>query len=345
MKNKIRSFRSFSLYKESAFSGYKKFEDDIINSRKEVIDNIKDICIDLVDDGLCRIGFNDVYRNDQFLFIRTAIADKPIYLENFKEYILRVIDYLGDSFVQIRYSKHPSYRLEHEKDQTYYDIKIDNFLKDDFNIKEGLWSVVIKYNVGQGSNIELNEECMKYIRSYRLYESVLLDLDENVDDNLISIIESLVDSGSKILEISCGNGSDSIKLSNLGYEVVATDLDKNYVDFVNSKGIECIQHDTRKRFPFDEDEFDLIYSRLGLHYFNEPELDNIFKELNRLTSGYLVFTVKLVNDIQTGKVILSEDIWEDLVSKYFDIISFEIKEGILYNNKSKWLEIVAKKKD
>jgi len=51
----------------------------------------------------------------------------------------------------------------------------------------------------------------------------------------------------------------------------------------------------------------------------------------------------LVNDIPTGKVIFTEDTWKDLVSEQFNIISAEVKEGILYSNQSKWLEIVAEK--
>ncbi len=186
---------------------------------------------------------------------------------------------------------------------------------------------------------------MKYLKSYKLFEttSVLLALKNNVDNELVSKIKSLVSSGSKILEIACGNGADAIELSNSGYDVTATDLDAGYIDFVNSQGVECIKHDTKLRFPFSDGEFDLIYSRLGLHYFSEEELKEIFEELNRLTSKYLVFTVKLVNDIPTGKVIFTEDTWKDLVSEQFNIVSAEVKEGMLYNNQSKWLEIVAEK--
>lgn len=186
---------------------------------------------------------------------------------------------------------------------------------------------------------------MKYLKSYKLFEttSVLLALKDNVDNELVSKIESLVDSGSKILEIACGNGADAIELSNSGYEVCATDLDDGYVEFVNSQGVECIKHDTTQSFPFGDGEFDLIYSRLGLHYFSQEQLKEIFEELNRLTSKYLVFTVKLVNDIPTGKVIFTEDTWKDLVSEQFNIISAEVKEGILYSNQSKWLEIIAEK--
>lgn len=52
-------------------------------------------------------------------------------------------------------------------------------------------------------------------------------------------------------------------------------------------------------------------------------------------------TVKVVDDIKTSKVILTPDKWNEIISNFFDIKSFEIKEGILYNSKSKWIEIYA----
>lgn len=185
---------------------------------------------------------------------------------------------------------------------------------------------------------------MKYLKKYKIFESasVLLDLKDNVDSELISKIKSLISSGN-ILEISCGNGADAIKLSNDGYNVVTTELNDGYINYVNSKGVKCIKHDTTKKFPFKDGEFDLIYSRLGLHYFTEQQLREIFIDLNRLTTKWLVFTVKLVNDIPTGKIIFTEDTWKNLVNKEFNIKSAEVKEGILYGNQSKWLEIVAEK--
>lgn len=185
---------------------------------------------------------------------------------------------------------------------------------------------------------------MKYLKPYKLFENrvlpILLDLENNVDNELIEKIQNLLPSGS-ILEISCGNGADAIKLNELGYDIIATDFTKEYVDYVNQY-LPCIEHDTRQRFPFSDKSFDLVYSRLSLHYFTEEELRNIFTEISRLTKKYLVFTVKLANDnLNTGKVILGKEKWEELVSDKFNIISSEIKEGILYSDKSKWLEVIA----
>lgn len=184
---------------------------------------------------------------------------------------------------------------------------------------------------------------MKYLKKFNESSSVLLKLSNNIDYKLISTIENLISSG-KILEISCGNGADAIKLNDLGYKVYSTDYDDGYVNYVNSVIGNCIKHDTRAPFPYPNNYFNLVYSRLGLHYFTKDELENIFTDINRITKKYLVFTVKLVNDIPTGKVILTKESWNDLVSKDFNIISSKEKTGILYDNESRWLEIVAEKK-
>lgn len=185
---------------------------------------------------------------------------------------------------------------------------------------------------------------MKYLLNKKIFESkpLLLNIKDNVDNRMISIIDEITPSGGSILEISCGNGSDSIELIKRGYSVISTEKNDGYYDFLKSK-INCIKHDTRDEFPFVDNKFDLVYSRLGLHYFTEIELESIFDEIYRLTKSYLVFSVKLVNDIPTGKKILTKETWEKLVSNKFEIVSSDVYNGILYNNESKWLEIVAKK--
>ena len=188
---------------------------------------------------------------------------------------------------------------------------------------------------------------MKYIKDFKIFENSfekgpLLSLVNNIDQKLLRKIEQLIPIGN-ILEISCGNGSDAIELSKRGYNVVATDSSELYVKYVG-KFLKCILHDTRKRFPFKDNEFDLVYSRLGLHYFNEEELFKIFKEINRLTNKYLLISVKLENgQINSGKVIFSKEKWEEIISKYFIILSSEVKTGKLYGTESKWLEIVSEK--
>lgn len=186
---------------------------------------------------------------------------------------------------------------------------------------------------------------MKWLKTYKSYnesQSVLLDLTDNIDHHLISKIKENVDVNSHILEISCGNGADAVELTKMGYDVTCTELNQSYVDNAIKLGLKCVHHDTKDKFPFKDDEFDLIYSRFGLHYFSEEELDIIFHELKRIGKKILI-TVKLVDDIKTHKVILNSEKWNEIISKFFIIKSFDIREGVVYGSKSKWIEIFAEK--
>lgn len=189
---------------------------------------------------------------------------------------------------------------------------------------------------------------MKYILNKQIFENEswapLLNLKSNVDHQLINLIESMISENSKILEISCGNGADSFELKRKGYTVVSTENNREYYNYVSNHGINCIRHDTKDRFPFSDNSFDMVYSRLGLHYFTKEELKKIFSDINRITK-YLVFTVKIKQDnLETGKIMISKNEWEDLVSSNkFEILSSIIREGILYDDQSTWLEISAKK--
>ena len=183
---------------------------------------------------------------------------------------------------------------------------------------------------------------MKHLKTYKkFYESIvspLLYLSNNVDHHLISKIQKSVKPADSILEISCGNGSDSLHLQELGFKVTCTELNPEYVQNAKDLGLNCIQHNTKNKLPFSDKEFDLVYSRLGLHYFTEEELNSIFSELQRIGKK-IIITVKVVDDIKTGKVILTPDKWNEIISNFFDIKVFEIKEGELYGSQSKWIEI------
>jgi SAM-dependent methyltransferase len=190
---------------------------------------------------------------------------------------------------------------------------------------------------------------MRYLKTYENYiGSPLLKLTDNVDHHLMDIIESEVPKGSSILEISCGNAADSKYLLESGYKVICTETNLEYIEHAKSIGLDCINHDTKNKFPFSDNQFDLIYSRLGLHYFSSDELDNILCELSRIGKKIL-FTVKyeeskglnVFGQQATGKVFINENQWKEIVSKYFTIKSFEIKEGIIYGSFSKWIEIIG----
>lgn len=188
---------------------------------------------------------------------------------------------------------------------------------------------------------------MRYLKLFRLFEgySPLLDLKSNIDRDMIKKI-SILRSHGDVLELACGNGSDAAELKRYGYNVTCVDNNQEYVDHVNGMGVKCLLHNIGDVLPFGDKLFDVVYSRFGLHYFTENKLNEVFTEIFRVmkSGGYLVFTVKLANDIDTGKVILDENKWIGISKDAgFDVISKDIKEGIQYGSHARWLETICRK--
>lgn len=185
---------------------------------------------------------------------------------------------------------------------------------------------------------------MRYIKNYKTFEAIssLLNIHNNVDEGLMNVIDNISYPGSSILEIACGNAEDSLYLQKKGYKVTCTDLDDGYIKNAIDKGLNCIKHDTKKKFPFSDNEFDLVYSRLGLHYFTKEELNEIFREIRRIGKK-LLMSVKIQNDnIKTNKIILTPGEWKEIISNFFEIEDVKIREGKLYGEDAKWMEIIAK---
>lgn len=185
---------------------------------------------------------------------------------------------------------------------------------------------------------------MKHLKLFEAFGSPLLNLENNVDLHLTKIIKNNFDKGDSILEISCGNAADSIYLKEAGYDITCTELDDGYLKNAKENNLNCIKHNTKEKFPFSDNKFDLIYCRLGLHYFKEDELYKIFSELQRIGKNLLI-TIKVESDsFNTGKVIIPVEKWKNIITEYFNIKTFKVKKGLLYDKESKWLEVFCEKK-
>ena len=198
---------------------------------------------------------------------------------------------------------------------------------------------------------------MKYLKRFLESKTApLINMGDTKDNELLDKVAGLArHKGKKILEIACGNGSDAIALYNMGFDVTATDSNQEYVDHINQEvenskvevdrgKIKAILHDTRKSFPATDGKFDLVFSRLGLHYFTEEELKEIFADIYRITKlyGHLVFTVKLTDDGKWGKKVLPTETWVKIVEESgFEIMNNETKSGKLYGEENTWLEVIA----
>jgi 8-oxo-dGTP pyrophosphatase MutT (NUDIX family) len=128
----------------------------------------------------------------------------------------------------------------------------------------------------------------------------------------------------KTLCLGDGQGQDSRYFSSLGYKVVATDISEKALE---SNKL-AVKADLTKPFPFRDEEFDVVYAHLSLHYFSTEVTEQIFKEIKRVLKieGILAVFVNSVNDpeFNTGKRLEQEFFEIDGTPKrFFSIFSMD----------------------
>ena len=168
----------------------------------------------------------------------------------------------------------------------------------------------------------------------------------------------------KILDLGCGAGNDSLYFIEKGYKVLACDYSKEALKTIerNIEGIETKLLDISEPFEFEDNSFELIIADLCLHYFDEKTTIEIMKELKRILkpNGYLLARVNSIGDVNHGAG-QGEKIEENYyfvegynkrfftikdIKKFFSIIGdVQVKEAemLRYSKPKKLIEICVKK--
>lgn len=202
------------------------------------------------------------------------------------------------------------------------------------------------------------------IKKFKTFESVALWNDfidkinkgiiskDIVDTETIDNIIHYIPSGSKILDISIGDGVYSEYFIEKGFDVIGTDISDLAISTMKEKHSDntWVVHDTLEKFPFSDNSFDLVFARLALHYFKKEDIERILMDLNRISkkNGYLYILVKISNtsNLDTGKVSYDSDTWINMVSDKFKVIRyrFETKKAYSFEKEpSNLLHIISKK--
>lgn len=110
-----------------------------------------------------------------------------------------------------------------------------------------------------------------------------------------------------ILEVACGVGSDASFFAKQGHKVLATDFSRVVVDqdkaYFDQPRLDFAQLDVSQHpLPFHDQQFDVVYSHLGLHYFPDHITRAVIAELHRILKdgGTLAFACKSVEDSSYG---------------------------------------------
>jgi ubiquinone/menaquinone biosynthesis C-methylase UbiE len=169
----------------------------------------------------------------------------------------------------------------------------------------------------------------------------------------------------RLLDVCCGKGADAIFFHNKGLKVTAMDFSNEAIKQFNETQkrydifLTSLLKDVSEPLPFEDESFEFIYSRLGLHYFTDDETKKVFLELSRIlkSEGLLMFQVKSVNDKEYGKgTELEKDMYKDETGHTRHFFTLEYTESLLegfniimleerkVENGSAYIEVIAEKK-
>ena len=103
-----------------------------------------------------------------------------------------------------------------------------------------------------------------------------------------------------ILELGTGQGQDAAYFSSLGYRVTATDFSQEALKNAKQKidDVKFMYLDTASGLPFDDNTFDIVYSHLALHYFDDNTTRKVFQDIHRILkpSGIFATITNTIND-------------------------------------------------
>jgi SAM-dependent methyltransferase len=124
------------------------------------------------------------------------------------------------------------------------------------------------------------------------------------DNWLDKYLDKISKCKTKILDLGCGEGNDTLYLIEKGYEVISLDYSKEALDIVknNIRDSITVLADISKKLPFEDNSFDIIVADLSLHYFDLETSKKIMMEIKRILTkhGCLLARVNSIYDLNYG---------------------------------------------
>lgn len=108
----------------------------------------------------------------------------------------------------------------------------------------------------------------------------------------------------RLLDLGTGQGQDARFFARHGYAVTATDTSEQALKFAREAiaaeklSIDLKNLDHSQPLPFADKSFEIVYSHLALHYFDNTTTGNIFSEIQRVL-------------VPSGVVAMLLNTWED----------------------------------
>mgnify|MGYP004643730651 CR=1 FL=1 len=139
----------------------------------------------------------------------------------------------------------------------------------------------------------------------------------NIEDNWITEYLNYLPKTGKILDLGCGIGQYSNYFYNLGYDVSACDISKKAIETLNKNNIHIntkIQ-DMNKPLEYDDNEFDIVFANLSIHFLSDENTRKLMNEIKRILKPNGIF-VGSVNSTKAYEFIKDHVI--ELEDNFYD---------------------------
>lgn len=139
-----------------------------------------------------------------------------------------------------------------------------------------------------------------------------------------------------ILELGTGQAQDAMYFAKQGYSVTATDLSAFALDQAKarvpheiSSQIFFKEVDLSFPLPFAKESFDIVYSHLALHYFDEERTQTLFDEIYDVLKpgGIFATLTNTIEDPETSELTKIADAYyqtsEGIYKRFFSVDSMK----------------------
>src|SRR5215471_11684163 len=130
---------------------------------------------------------------------------------------------------------------------------------------------------------------------------------DNIERPAIEILVGDL-AGRRVLDLGCGSGPYSLSFAGAGAAVVGLDLSETMISIAQerSRGLNAVFQvaDIRRPLPFDDAEFDLVFSATALHYVED--LTRPMSETARVLKPRGRFIASLLHPLSTARFPLAD---------------------------------------
>lgn len=215
----------------------------------------------------------------------------------------------------------------------------------------------MKIIFGKGRSIVMNDKYFENDEYWKKHINKELEPDIWIDE-----YREYFSNRGNCLELGCGIGQFSKRLIDYGYNVISSDISDIALNKVKEFNKNIIKVDMRKKLPFNDNSFDLVFANLSIHYFSDSDTKMLMKEIKRVLKNDGLF-VGSVNGLEGYNVIkntaieIEKHYWfnkgkyirlfdEEDLKKYLNVFKIKLvekRETTRFNHKKNYFIFIVQK--